>query len=226
MLGISNLHAQTATAVKAKVDEKMKTKVEKDTLPLYRGLRFEMDLSPVVNCFLSDGERLTYEAGLSVNLKNKYFPTLEMGYGYADKINDAGVGFSSKAVFGRIGADINLMKQKKDQKPTNNLFFAGFRFGMAPVKYRYTNLSIPNDYWGTVITTNFLDQNTVAKWYEVLLGIRVEIVPKIYMGWTVRLKNPIGSAKLGKVYPWYIPGYGVKTEQANWGVNYAIGYKF
>ncbi len=223
MLGLWNLHAQTATA-KTKVAAIIK--VEKDTLPLYRGIRFELDLAPIASYFINKGERISYEAGVSVDLKNKYFPTFEMGYGNADRINDSGVGFTSKALFARIGADINLMKQKKDQKPTNNLFYAGFRLGMAPVTYSYTNFSILNDYWGNAVTTNFIDQNTLAKWYEVLLGIRVEIAPKLYMGWTVRLKKPIGSAKLGKVYPWYIPGYGVKTEQANWGINYAIGYKF
>lgn len=225
VLTLSGLNAQTKTTTSK---EKSSSKEPIDTIqvPLYQGIRVELDLSPAVNYFLNKGERLTYEGAVSVNLKNKYFPTLEMGYGYADKISDEGVGFKSKSPFARIGVDINLLKQAKGQAPSNNLFYAGVRLGMAPVKYSYSNIVVTDEYWGTSQTINFNDQQSFSKWYEVLLGVRVEIAPRVYMGWTARLKNTLGDPKLGKVFPWYIPGYGVKTDQSIWSFNYSIGYKF
>jgi len=81
------------------------------------------------------------------------------------------------------------------------------------------------DYWGDESRCNFNHIAASNAWFEIVAGIRVEIVPKLYMGWTIRNKNRFGEPTPGEFHSYYIPGYG-KNKSSNWGVNYAIGYMF
>lgn len=193
---------------------------------VFRGLRLEVDLSPVVNNLVNNGERFSYEAGLYADLKHKYFPAIEIGFAGADKLTSEAIGFKTSGMFARVGVDLNLMKPKKDKLPTNNIFYAGVRFGFSPFNYSITNVKVPNNYWGENITQNFPNQSSTKLWFEIVAGMRVEVSRNIYMGWTVRNKNLLGQDVPGEIQPWYIPGFGIKGEGKNWGVNYAIGYKF
>jgi len=201
--------------------------VPKDTVftPLYNGIRLDVDISPVFKTLLSGNETFSYEAAILVNLKRKYFPVIEMGYAGADKITENNIGFKTNGIFGRAGIDFNLMKSKTNKKNANNLFFVGARLGFANFKYDLTNVVITDDYWKENLTMNYRDESSSKMWFEIVAGMRVEIVKNIFMGWTVRNKNLIGEDQIGTMSPWYIPGFG-KTTGSAWTVNYSIGYKF
>jgi hypothetical protein len=122
--------------------------------------------------------------------------------------------------------DFNLIKPKKDRIPSNNMFFAGARIGFSPFSYSYNKVVVQNEYWGTAISQNFDNVTTTKVWFEIVAGMRVEVLKNIYMGWTVRNKKLFGEDMLGELSPWYIPGFGVKGEGSSWGVNYSVGYRF
>ncbi len=208
------------------VDAQVK-KNSKDTIstPLFNGVRIEVDISPVIKTLMSGDETFSYEAALLVNLKHKYFPVIEMGYAGADKTTTNEIGFKTNGLFGRAGIDFNLMKSKKGNKTNNNLFTAGVRLGFSNFKYDLTNVVITDDYWKESLTKNYLGESTSKMWFEIVVGIRVEVVKNIFMGWSVRNKNLIGEDLIGTISPWYVPGFG-KTTGSAWTVNYAIGYKF
>lgn len=203
-------------------------KQETDTVvkSTFRGLRLEVDLVPIASNFIFKGEQYGYEAGIYADIKHKYFPAFEMGFAGANKTSAEAVNFTTSGLYGRVGVDLNLIKPKKDQKPTNNIFFAGARIGFSPFAYSFTNVVVPNNYWGTDITQNFNNLTTTRVWFEIVAGMRVEVLKNIYMGWTVRNKKLLGQDVPGEFQPWYIPGFGVKGEGSSWGVNYNIGYKF
>lgn len=209
--------------VSAQVSKQKKDTVLKAAL---RGLRLDIDLVPVASNFIYKGARFGYEAGLYADLKHKYFPAVEIGFAGADKTSTGGVTFNTTGMYGRVGVDFNLIKQKKDKLPSNNMFFAGARIGFSPYSYNYKNIQVQNNYWGSAISENFENINVTKVWFEVLAGIRVEVLQNIYMGWTVRNKKLIGQDVTGEFQPWYIPGFGLKGEGNSWGVNYIIGYKF
>lgn len=213
--GIYNVNAQTN---KQKPDSVIKAS--------FRGLRLDIDLVPIASNFIYKGERFGYEAGLYANIKYKYFPALEVGFGGANKTSTSALHFNTSGVYGRVGVDFNLMKPKKDKKPTNNIFFAGARIGFSPFTYNYTNMLIQNKYWGSEILHSFENEKNTRIWFEIVAGMRVEVLRNIYMGWTVRNKRLLGEDVPGELSPWYIPGFGIKGEGKNWGVNYSIGYRF
>lgn len=202
--------------------------LQKDTVKVrfFNGIRLDIDLVPLATTFLSNNETFSYEIALQTDLKHKYFPVVELGYGGAGKISSSNIGFNTSAVFGRLGLDFNIMKEKKSVKPTNNLFLAGIRVGFSSFKYNITDVSIVNDYWGENQTLNYENIPATKIWIEFVAGMRVEIFKNVFLGWIVKNKSTGSEDVTGKFSPWYIPGFGKNTGNANWEVNYSIGYKF
>jgi len=190
----------------------------------YNGFTIQGDLASAIVPVITKGT-YSYEAAIQIDIKHKYYPIVEIGFAGADKTTINNIGFITNAPFGRIGVDFNILKKKKDSKPTNNLFLLGARLGMSNFNYKITNATIINDYWGGSETI-FTDMNTTNKvWWEIIGGVRVEVIKNVYMGWTIRNKNLLSQDVAGAISPWYIPGFGINTS-TNWGFNYTLGYHF
>ena len=204
--------------------QKVKTKPEMTDVKWFNGLTVQADLASLVVSALG-GDNYSMEGGVQVDLKHKYYPIIEVGMAGANKTSIENIGYKTSGLFSRLGLDINLIKQKKDSKPTKNLFLTGIRIGMTHFKYDYTDISIKNDFWGGTETLDYSKIPSTKIWYEIIVGVRVEVVKNIFMGWSIRNKNLISSDLTGEVLPWYIPGYGLNASN-NWGINYTLGYKF
>ncbi len=189
------------------------------------GVTVQVDVASLASSFFSNGETYSMEGGVQVDLKHKYYPVFELGFAGANKLSTDNVGFKTSGLYGRLGLDFNLIKQKKDSKPTNNLFLAGLRLGMSHFAYDLTNLVITDNYWGGSQIINYTNQPSTKIWFEVVAGVRVEVVKNIYMGWSVRNKNILSKDAAGKPKPYYIPGFGLNNG-TSWGISYIIGYRF
>ena len=208
--------------------QKAKAKIVPDSIkaPLFNGFTVQGDLISAISSLTSNGDTYSYEGSLQADFKHKYLPVFEFGYAGADKLTSDNIGFKTNALFGRLGLDFNLISQKKDKKPTNNLFLVGFRVGMSNFNYNITNVSITDDYWGGSQAVPYNNISTTKVWYEIVAGVRVEVIKDIFMGWTVRTKSLISKDADGNVTPWYIPGFGTNNGSGNTAINYTIGYKF
>jgi hypothetical protein len=193
--------------------------------PLINGFTIQADIASIVSSALSKGETYSAEGGLQINLKHKYYPIVELGFGGANKISNDDRRFNAYGLFGRIGADINLLKKKEDAKPSKNLFLAGARIGFTNFSYDISNISIANDYWGGTEMLNYPNRNATKVWVELVAGVRVEVFKNIFLGWTVRNKNLLNKDTEGEISSWYIPGFGINSPRT-WGFNYTIGYQF
>jgi len=214
------------TAYTVQAQKKIIESADTVHVALYNGFTIQGDIASLATSALSKGETYSYEAALQVDLKHKYYPILELGVAGANKTTADLIGFTTNAPFGRIGVDFNILKKKKDSKPTNNMFLVGLRVGMSNFKYKITNVTISNDYWGGNEVVDYSNIPATTKvWWEITAGVRVEVIKNIYMGWTVRTKNLLTQDTEGQVAPWYIPGFGISAS-GNWGLNYAIGYHF
>ena len=86
---------------------------ERDTVSLFRGVAVSTDV--VGPAQLVFGDYGQYQAALRVNLKDKWFPIIELGYGKADaKDISTKMAYKTNAPYGRIGMDWNLSKNKHD----------------------------------------------------------------------------------------------------------------
>jgi len=210
-LFVGNLSAQTAVSGDSTI---------------FRGVRVEIDLlSPLMKA-IGASKGFYYQGAAAVNLNEKYFPTVEIGYGgINNKLSVSGLTYSANALYYRVGFDYNVLNSKKPLKEMNNIFTVGLRMGASSFTYNIGNVKITDDYWGGEQTLNFPSQKEFMIWWELLAGVRVEILNNVFMGWNVRMKNTFGSPKQGEIYPYYVPGLGLYNG-GKWEFNYSIGWQF
>jgi hypothetical protein len=197
-----------------------------DSTRWLNGFTMQIDAASIVSSALTNNGSYSREGGIQLDLKHKIFPTFELGSAGMTKISATNnIGFQGSGAFERIGFDFNLRKRKIDSKPTNNLFTAGLRIGRSQFNYNVTNVTINDSYWGGTQTFDYPTQNTTRIWYEIVVGVHVEILKNFFMGWTIRNKNLISQDVPGEVSPWFITGFG-QNNVTNWGFNYTLGYHF
>ena len=106
------LHAQKKAAATAT-----------DSIPFFNGIAVSADLIGPAQLMVSSYGQ--YQAALRVNLKNKWFPIAEVGYGKANADDvSTKLSYQTGAPYGRLGMDWNINKEKND----SYRIYAGFRY--------------------------------------------------------------------------------------------------
>lgn len=97
---------------------------------IYGGTQLKLDIaSPALVAAISKGQRQHYEIGVNVRLKDRFYPTIELGY-------------ATNGGFGRLGVDINPLKKHPDSP---HALLIGVRVATAVQEKGYT------DCWGEIV---------------------------------------------------------------------------
>ena len=60
-------------------------KEKNDSIPVYQGVNVKLDIAmPIIEAARSAGKIQDYEMAINVRLKNRFYPTLELGYALAN----------------------------------------------------------------------------------------------------------------------------------------------
>ena len=203
------------------------------TYPLMNGIDVGVDvLGPVLKVFGSDF--MSAEAMVDVNLYNRYFPTVEVGFGGGKAINDYDVSIKSSAPYFRLGIDYNTFWKKAH----GNLLLVGLRYGFSTGKYdvvvpdmtnpEYTDgatqTNLTDHIWGD--TSNYVHEGMshTMHWVEFTLGLRANVAKCIKMGLMLRIKYKLKASVDKYGDPYYIPGFG-RYDSNNTGITYSIIYQ-
>ncbi len=197
---------------------------KKDSIQFLQGIWIEADVAPLIQTALINKNIYSAQGNIQVNLKNKYFPVIELGYAGAEKTAPNNIRFDTQGVFGKAGVDLSMLKPKPNSTQKNNNLLVGLRLGMSRFNYSIYNQTLTDAYWGGTETYNLESIPSTSVWFEIAAGLRVEVYKNFYMGWTVRNKHLITKATSGDTFPWYIPGYGTGKSSV-WGLSYTIGYR-
>ena len=179
------------------------TMVNEDSIPLFRGIAVSVDTVGPVQMMISDYGQ--YEAALKVNLKDKYFPVIEIGLGQANHEDEApSIKYKTSAPFARIGCDFNIAKNKHDIYR----IFAGARYAFTSFKYDISGPDVEDPVWGTATPYGEKDVKGSYHWIEALVGVDAKIAGPLRLGWSVRYRSRLAkkSGEIGD--PWYVPGFG------------------
>ena len=88
----------------------------------------------------------------------------------------------------------------------------GVRFGYSSFKYDITDISIPNDYWGSGSQpVEMAQQKASALWGEVVAGLQVHIYRRLSRGWSLRYKFRMHVSDGSSSQPWFLPGFGARN---------------
>ena len=196
-------------------------KIKRDSVPIYQGVNVKLDIAmPIIEAVRSLGKIQNYEMALNVRMANRFYPTWEMGYAWAECGADGGQ-YKGAGGFGRLGLDLAIIKKGRAE---NNLL-VGVRVGGAYQGYQMTDVKQNLDYWPS-IPLNFYNQNRFDCWGEIVVGCQVYLWKGFLMGWYGRVKLLFTTGvEANAVLPYYVPGLGFR-EDFNWGFNYYIGYRF
>lgn len=196
-------------------------KERNDSIPLYQGVNVKLDIAmPIIEAARSAGKIQDYEMAVNVRLKNRFYPTLELGYALAECGAD-GAQHKGQGGFARLGMDLAIVKKGE----TENNLMIGLRFGGAYQNYDLTNVQVQTDYWQSN-SIDFYNQNRFDCWGEIVVGCQVYLWKGLHMGWYGRVKLLFTrNVAEEQVLPYYVPGLGFRND-FNWGFNYYIGYRF
>lgn len=199
-----------------------KTETDAPILPLYQGVYVGVDVYGLAGQVLGS-DFLSSEVSLEANLKNKYFPALEIGYGSTDTTNDeTDIHFKTSAPYFRIGAGYNVF-HKKPHLPGH--FVIGARYGFSSFKYDVDAPAMTDPVWGdTTIPLSYEGLKTNASWMEIVAALKTNVYKNLYLGLSVRYRSLISVKKNEATEPWYIPGYG-KNKSTGIGITYSLIYK-
>ncbi len=83
----------------------------------------------------------------------------------------------------------------------------GIRYGIAPVQRSAATYIIQDPIWGTS-EGQIAEKRFLAQWLELTGGFRMEITPRVFMGWTVRAKTLVNPNTVRELPPLYLVGFG------------------
>lgn len=188
---------------------------------VYQGLNIKLDVGQMAyTAARSKGSRQQYEMAVNANFLNKYYPTVELGYGLSHDPAGGGT-YDGQGAFTRIGIDINPLRKGRNR---DYAMLAGLRLGVGLQQFSLTGVNLHDEYWSPEGVT--LDYPPVFRadcWGEAVAGLQIKVVGPLTMGWFARL-HFLFTGSLGDHQPYYIPGYGC-VDAGNFTFNYYIGIR-
>jgi hypothetical protein len=192
-------------------------RMEKDSIPLFRGFALSFDL--VGPAMLMLGDYGHYEGALRVNLHDQWFPVFEMGLGRANHEKDevTGLTYKTTAPYFRIGMDWNILKNKHQA----NRLFAGFRYAFTYYKADIIREDLPDPVWQNKAGFGVSGMSCSQHWLEAVLGLDAKIFGPLHLGWSVRYKRRLIHKEGDIGQTWYVPGFGINGND-NLTVNFNV----
>lgn len=221
LLSLSNLLGLTQATAQEVVNTPL-TQEEWKATPLYQGSYIGMDILGLGSKILG-GDYTSTEISAEVNLKNRYFPVIEIGYGSIETTNEeTDIYFKTSAPYFRVGMNYNIF-YKKPYLPGH--FIAGVRYGFSSFSYDVAAPDMTDPVWGQPsIPVSFQGVKSNASWLELVIGLRTNVFKNFYMGFSARYRSRISVKKTENSEPHYIPGFG-KNKGTSIGLTYNIIYK-
>ena len=205
-LVVSLLLCMSALSAQAQITKMFR--MEKDSIPLFRGFSVSFDLvGPVMSLLNDHGE---YEGALRINLHDQWFPIFELGLGHANHKDDlvTKIDYKTTAPYFRIGMDWNILKKKHQA----NRLFAGFRYAFTSYKVDIKRNQFIDPIWQTDSSFEVEGMACNMHWAEIVFGIDAKVFGPLHLGWTVRYKRRLfhNDGTLGNT--WYVPGFGTNDR--------------
>ena len=176
--------------------------------PLYDGISVGVNFADLI--MRMAGQRyMNFDVWADVSLHNWFFPVLEAGIGVADS-SPKNANFTyrtSPSFYCKLGINYNfLYKSNPDYQ-----LYLGLRGGFSSFSYDVRNINVADDYWHESTSFDMNGLKATALYGEALIGLKVKIYKRFFMGWNIRYHFKFHVASKSTSEPWFIPGYGASS---------------
>jgi len=192
---------------------------QEDTLRTY-GPRFGIDLARFA-FILAEPSELGAEVSVDFEILRNLYPVIELGYNSISESEDL-FKYAASGIYGRFGADYNLINLK--DRSQHHTFTFGLRYGLSVFKQRAEDIYIQNPYWGDFVSRSY-EKDLKGTWVELVAGVKAEVVPNLFMGWSLRYKILLNPGMDPLVAPQLVPGFGTGGKDRAFGISYSIFYR-
>ena len=194
---------------------------EKKRAAFYQGTSVGAEVFGLMNKALGSDFK-SAEAIVQINLKNRYMPVAEIGYGTTDVTNDkTNIHYKAASPYVRIGMDYNTM-HKKPHLP--GYIFVGGRIGHTSFAYDVDAPDLQDPIWkGLSIPFAHRNVKTNVTWIEIVVGVKTHILKGFHMGWSMRYRSRLNMKENENSAPYYVPGFG-KNGKSSFGLTYHLTY--
>lgn len=197
--------------------KKVPPKIAPMERPVY--IRIGVDPSRYLYRYIDNSiNRSGFEISLDAEVKQRYFPVLELGI-ESFTLDKELLLMDGSGFYVRAGVDQNLMRY---QSPSDrDMFYIGVRFGYAVLTQNANRIIVDNGIDQSIF--NFDGVNYNATWGELCVGVKTELGGNFFLGWSVRLKKRF-SVSDREVIPYIIPGYGKYNNSLNVAPQFSLMY--
>ena len=190
-----------------------------DTLRTY-GPRIGIDLARFAYIF-ADPSEIGAELSVDFEVYKNIFPVFEIGYNTISETEDL-FNYSAGGTYARAGVDYNFLPVT--DRSVHHSITVGFRYGVSIFSHRAEDVVVPSDYWGDYIVESY-ENNLTGNWFELVGGLKTEVAPNLFLGWSFRYKFLLNPEMDPYMIPQLVPGYGTGTADRGFGFSYSIFYK-
>ena len=197
--------------------------LKNDTIEKF-GIRAGIDLNKIIR----SASNSNY-TGLSINgdirIKKSLYIFSEIG-NEEKKINSDYLNSTVKGTYLKGGVNFKLNNDIK----TENLFYSGLILGFSNFNQSIDNYTIYNTnstYWGeSYIDESLSLSNLNAVWFEIVFGLKTEILNNLFLGFELQLKNALKQKNSQGITNFYIPGFNRTYDSSDFGAgfSYTISY--
>ena len=186
------------------------------------GLRFGLDIVKPIYSLIDEND-----AGLELvgdyRLTSRFYLAAELGYRDHTKQEDF-FNFTTKGQYIRAGVDYNAYKNWLGME---NMIVVGLRYGFSTFNTTLNEYTINSDPFLPERTeTDPIDyDNLNASWAELVLGLKVEVLHNVFLGFSFRGSTKISSKEPENFKNLYVPGFErVFVNDFGFSFNYTVSY--
>lgn len=182
-------------------------------------VRVSIDIAKLITNTNSSNKDV--QLAIDALLKKDTYYTLELGQG-SSSVDNSLLNYATSNHFVKLGLDKSLLIPISNKDL--DIAFVGFRLAATSINRSEGEYNTSHSYWGTT-EGKVQSARFFAPWFEFLGGIKVDVLPSITAGWTLRWKFMFNHAQLSELPPAYIAGFGNASNATAFDFNFYIGYK-
>ena len=202
------------------------TKTAKDSLhyhPKTYGLRFGIDILKPILAITEDLKGVEFVTDWRIN--TKLFIASEFGYIHRT-LPENTFNHTVNGSYVKAGINYNLFNNWLNM---DNEIYVGLRYGFASFQNTLNNYTIFQE--GTYFDIKEVDTPIEfdalnAHWIEAVAGLKVEMIPNVYMGFMININRLITTNNPNNFENTYSPGFGkISDNGTGFNINYTLSYR-